>query len=525
MLRSRILLPVSLALASLLGDLVPIHAEIAKGVVYEDRDRDGVRGAHERGLKGVRVSNGRDIVVTDRSGRWELPVLEGTETTFFVIKPRGFMPPVNADRLPRFFYNHKPTGSPRMKFEGLAPTGPLPASIDFPLHEQQEPDTFQALFFGDTQPRDVREVDYFKHDIVDGLVGTSGAQFGVTLGDIVFDDLSVMTPHNAAVALIGIPWWNVIGNHDVNSDAPTELDFEDTYNRVYGPSTFSFDHGPVHFIALNDIQFVPRTERGTNSASWRSGVSRAQLDWLKKDLALVPNKQLVLLMMHVPLYDIDNREEVFRLIEDRPYCLSISGHTHWTAHRFLRREDGWRGVEPHHHIVNVTACGSWWRGRPDEIGIPHATMSCGAPNGYSILTFRERGVSVEFRAARRPASYQMNIMAPDHVSATAPTNTMVHVNVFNGAENSEVRMRLNNRGPWLTLQRVIEFDPEFVATRAQEGTNFVAPFGPLPSPTRSQHLWRGALPNPLPEGTHYICVEARDVNGTLHPAMRAITVE
>ena len=514
-----------IALAAIVGSLVPTRAETAQGIVYEDRDLDGVRDPKELGLKGVRVSNGRDIVLTDRSGRWELPILEGSETTFFVIKPRGYMPPVNADRLPRFFYNHKPTGSPRMKFEGLPPTGPLPASIDFPLHRQTEPDTFQALFFGDTQPRDVREVDYFKHDIVDDLIGKSGAQFGVTLGDIVFDDLSVMTPHNAAVALIGIPWWNVIGNHDVNTDAPTELDFEDTYNRVYGPSTFSFDHGPVHFIALNDIQFIPRSQRGTNTTTWRSGVTQAQLDWLKKDLALVPQKQLVLLMMHVPLYDLDNREEVYRLIEDRPYCLSISGHTHWTAHRFLRREDGWRGVEPHHHIVNVTACGSWWRGRPDEFGIPHATMSCGAPNGYSILTFRERGVSVEFRAARRPASYQMNITAPDHVSAAASTNTMIHVNVFNGSENSEVRMRLNNRGPWLTLQRVIEFDPEFVATRAREGTNFVAPFGPLPAPTRSQHLWRGALPSPLPKGTHYICVEARDVNGTLHPAMRAITVE
>ena len=119
----------------------------------------------------------------------------------------------------------------------------------------------------------------------------------------------------------------------------------------------------------------------------------------------------------------------------------------------------------------------------------------------------------------------MNIVAPDHIASSASTNTMVHVNVFNGAENSEVKMRLNNRGPWLKLQRVVEFDPGYVALRAREGPNFVAPFGPLPSPTPSQHLWRAELPNPLPKGTHYICVEARDVNGTLHPAMRAITVD
>ena len=36
-----------------------------------------------------------------------------------------------------------------------------------------------------------------------------------------FDDLSVMEPHNQSVALIGIPWYNVIGNHDLNTDAQT----------------------------------------------------------------------------------------------------------------------------------------------------------------------------------------------------------------------------------------------------------------------------------------------------------------
>ena len=39
----------------------------------------------------------------------------------------------------------------------------------------------------------------------------------------------------------------------------------------------------------------------------------------------------------------------------------------------------------------------------------------------AFLTFRERGVSVEFRAARRPASYQMNIVAPDHIASSAST--------------------------------------------------------------------------------------------------------
>ncbi|MCW5559206.1 MAG: calcineurin-like phosphoesterase family protein, partial [Verrucomicrobiae bacterium] len=462
----------SLCVLALLAQGLASAAETANGVVYEDANGNGVRDPGEHGLRGVRVSNQRDIVQTDREGRWSLPLLDGGETTFFVIKPRGYAPPLSSDLLPRFYYTHKPSGSPALKFPGLAPTGPLPASVDFPLRRQREPEAFQALFFGDTQPRDLREVDYFKHDIVEELIGQTNAAFGVTLGDIVFDNLSVMEPHNAAVALIGIPWWNVIGNHDVNTDAPAAEDFDDTYNRVYGPNYFAFDYGPVHFVALDNIHWIPPADRPPGSGStWRGALDSRQLAWLEADLRDVPKERLVLLMMHVPLNDLDNHEAIYRIIEGRPYCLSIAGHTHWQEHRFLRREDGWLGAMPHHHIVNVTACGSWWSGQPDELGIPRTTMSCGAPNGYAVLTFRDRGVTVDFKAARRPAGYQMNIHAPETVPSAATGSTPVYVNLFNGADNSVVEMRLNNRGPWLALEKVLEPDPTFVAQREREGTN------------------------------------------------------
>ncbi len=517
-----LLLLSALALAGRAAD-----GDVATGTVFEDRNGNGLREAGEKGLKGVAVSNQRDIVLTDAAGRWTLPLMPEGETTFFVIKPRGYTPPLNTDRLPRFSYTHKPAGSPKLKYAGLAPTGPLPISIDFALAPQKEPDTFQAIFFGDTQPRDLTEVGYFKHDIVDELIGTTQAKFGVTLGDIVFDDLSVMEPHNAAVALIGLPWWNVIGNHDVNADAAVRADFDDTYNRLYGPGYFSFNYGPVHFVSLNNINFEPPTTRGTNSATWRAGLEPQQVQWLARDLELVPDKQLVVLMMHVPLNDMTNRTEVYRLLEKRPYSFSISGHTHWHEHRILRRADGWLAAAPHHHVVNVTACGSWWTGQPDELGIPHTTMRDGAPNGYSVLTFADRGVTVDFKAARRPADYQMNIMAPDRIAAsvTATNTTTVHVNVFNGSEESKVRMRLNNRGSWITLAKVLEADPSYIAAVEREPKVVAKPFRELSKPIKSPHLWKGELPKDLPKGTHQICVEATDAFGKLHPAMRAITVE
>lgn len=514
-----------------LSSMVPMEsvaAEVAReasGVVFEDSNGNGTRDAGEPGLPGVRVSNQRDVVRTDAQGRWTLPVLDGGETTFFVVKPRGFAPPFGPQQLPRFSYTYKPAGSPVLKYPGIPPTGPLPASVDFALRRRREPEAFQAIFFGDTQPRDLREVDYFKHDIVEELIGQTNASFGVTLGDIVFDDLSVMEPHNAAVALIGIPWWNVIGNHDINTDAPSATEADDTFNRVYGPAYYSFDYGPVHFVALDNILWIPPAERAGGAKVWSPALDARQLAWLAEDLRMIPERQPVMLMMHVPLNDMTNRAEVYRLIEGRPYCLSIAGHTHWHEHRFLRREDGWLGAAPHHHIVNVTACGSWWSGQPDELGIPTSTMSCGAPNGYTVLTFRDGQVTVDFKAARRPASYQMNIVAPDAVASSATGTTPVYVNLFNGAENSVVELRLDNRGPWQKLEKVREQDPVLLAQRTREGTNAIAPWRVLPKPILSPHLWKGSMPAHLAPGTHYLCVQGRDVNGTLHPAVRAITVE
>jgi hypothetical protein len=513
--------PVLLLLLLLLA-AAPARAETARGVVFEDLNRNGRRDPGEPGLRGVRVSNQREITLTDRDGRWALPASD--DTVFFVIKPRGFMPPLNADRLPQFHYVHKPAGSPpNLKYRGVPPTGPLPASIDFPLHRQREPREFKAVFMGDTQPRDVREVGYFKEAVVPELVGTDAA-FGVTLGDVVFDDLSVFEPHNQAVALIGLPWWNVLGNHDLNFDSPDDAGSTETWQRVYGPNYYSFDHGPVHFIVLDDVEWLgPDPERQTGN--YRGGLDARQLEFVKNDLALVPDRQLVVLMMHIPLTDVGNRGELYRLIERRRHALSISGHTHWQEHRFIGPEDGWRGREPHHHIVTVTACGSWWTGAPGPDGIPHTTMRDGAPHGYAILTFDGTRVTMDFKAARRPAAEQMNVMLPATVAAAELPARPLYVNVFNGSERSTVEYRVNGRGRWTKLDQVLEHDPSYVARQAAELANPppIPPYRKMSDPILSPHLWKAALPA-LPPGEHRVEVRTKDMHGRVYRAEKILQV-
>ncbi len=497
----------------------------ARGVVYEDLNGNRVRDAGESGLPDIRVSNGADIVSTDANGNYELNISD--DAIVFVVKPSGWSAPLSAQKLPQFYYIHKPKGSPAdFRFAGVAPTGPLPESIDFPLARQAEPQKFKALMFGDPQPRDIREVEYIEHDVIEQIIAEQAhdASFGVTLGDIAFNDLDTLEPLNGAVALIGIPWYNVIGNHDVNQEATDDRNSDETFERLYGPSYYSFDYGSTHFLVLDNVMWVGRDKKDKEKSHYHGGLGEQQLEFIRNDLANIPEEQLVVLMMHIPLTAVEDRQDLYRLIEQRPATVSISAHAHYMEHRLIDTADGWQGPVPHHHIVNVTVCGSWWRGQPDERCIPHATMSDGGPNGYSIMEFDGHNYSLEFRAAGRPASYQMNIYAPDVLTTQALGSTEILANVFAAAPNTVCEMRVDNLA-WSTMERVTIEDPAFLAEKRREESLSDHTWTNLPAPHATPHIYRTLLPAEIAVGTHQIEVRALDAQGRKTTGTRIFRVE
>ncbi|NUL81912.1 MAG: calcineurin-like phosphoesterase C-terminal domain-containing protein [Armatimonadetes bacterium] len=487
--------------------------QIATGYVFHDANNNGRRDSGERGLAGIKVSNQEDIVVTDRDGRYRLPVTD--DTILFVVKPKGWRTPISEKMLPQFFYIHKPQGSRPVRYRGVPPTGPLPGSIDFPLYPQREPRVFKALMFGDTQPRNQQEVDWLAHDVIAEAIGTN-ASFGVTLGDIVFDNLDVFDGMINAIALIGIPWYNVLGNHDINLDSPDDQDSDETFHRHFGPNYYSFDYGSVHFMVLDDVNWTGQNYNGAFGPK--------QMRWIKNDLSMIPKNQLVVLMMHIPLVNVNDRQELYRIIEQRPFALSISAHTHYQEHRFITKEDGWQGIEPHHHIINVTTCGSWWSGVPDENGIPHTTMRDGAPNGYAIMTFDGTKYDWEFKAARRPKSHQMNIWMPETVASTETANTEVVANVFGGSIKSKVEMSVDNGNTWTPMEKKDMEDPFYKAMKAIEEGPIPPPGRKLPAIIKSPHIWAARLPANMSPGIKRIRVRTTDMFGKKYEDHRSIRI-
>ncbi len=507
---------------------------MANGVVFLDANGNGARDEGERGVAGVAVSNGREVVRCDSLGRYSLPT--GEDTIIFVIKPTGMMTQLDERNLPRFYYIHKPHGSAAaLRYPAVPATGLLPESIDFPLYTQAESTSFDVLVVGDPQPRDERELGYFARDLLEEMAEIPAA-FGVSLGDLVSDELSLMDPLSQMMALLGVPWYNVIGNHDLNLDAADDTDSDETFERVYGPGSYAFEYGHVHFIMLDDVYFHPASSQPQRGPSYDGWLTDEQLAFIENYLAGVPASERVVLLMHIPLvgrggHQVPQREQLFRLLEGHPHTLSISAHTHLQAHHFLGPESGNPGPV-HHHWNSGTASGSWWTGRMDELGIPHTTMRDGAPNGYSILSFDAGEYRIRFKAARRPASYQMNIHAPEVVSANDAKPAIVEVNVFAGSSRNQVEMRLRSGAgdkgsDWIPLDPAFVSDAIYSAALEREHATPLAEGSHermLPGANPSAHIWRAALPSDLAPGSYWIEVRSTDMFGQIDVARRIVRV-
>jgi hypothetical protein len=471
----------------------------------------------------VSVCNGRDVVRTDAQGRYRLPLTD--DTIVFVIKPAGWMTPVDEHNVPRFYYIHKPAGSPNLKYPGVAPTGPLPDSVDFPLTRHREPDRFGVVLFGDTQPDSREDIHHLAHDIIEELPGTDAA-FGITLGDLVNNDLSLLPPLIETMGVLGLPWYYVLGNHDTNQDAPDDRHANETFQRLFGPPYYAFNYGQVHFVVLDDViwERPDADKRGT----YHAGLGRTQLEFIRNDLALVPLDKLVVLAMHIPLIEVQDRTDLFNILRERPHTFSVSAHYHLQAHVFLDSDDGWNAPEPHHHLIHATTCGAWWTGAPDELGIPHTIMRDGAPNGYSFITFGGNRYDIVFKAARRPADYQMNIYAPDEVAQNHVGRTEVLVNVFAGSPRSTVQMRLGDHAPWTPMRPVVRTDPNYERLVEKERAFEKPPWKTWKRMPRRvpecPHLWQKRLPPDPPTGVHLLQVRTTDMFGRTHEACRLIRI-
>lgn len=508
-----------------------IDAQIATGFVFHDQNANNIKDSKEPGIPNVLVSNGIQIVKTSIDGSYQIPVKD--DTCIFVIKPKSWLPPVNEYNLPQFHYIHKPGGSPQTyKYAGVAPTGPLPDEINFPLTPNDETKPFKVLVFGDPQPETIEEVGFFDRDIVSELHDLQDVAFGLTLGDIVDDDLDLFEPINQSIRKIGIPFYHVYGNHDMNFDAPNDLLADETFERVYGPATFAYNYGDALFIHLDNVIY-PQAKKRKYIGGFRSD----QMQFLENLLAHTPKDQLIILNMHIPLFLQPNFGETFR-VEDRSAffnilslytnTFSMSAHTHSQRHHFFDKDSGWLGAEPHQHFNVGTTSGSWWGGPLDERGIPDAIMHDGTPNGYLFLNIDGSHLTYDYKVANAPADYKMRLYTPAVVRRSDYSSPII-ANVFAATENAVLEYRLSHSSTkkWRKMRRTETVDPIYMQKMLERDTSTSPTEGPrLGYPSFSQHLWKGNLPKKqLVDGPNTVEVRYTDIFGREHVQSHEFLVE
>jgi hypothetical protein len=520
----------------------------ARGTVF---DADS---ASRTGVAGVMVSNGYDVVRTGDDGSWSLPVDDGD--SLFVIKPTGWALPVDpVTNLPHFAYVHAPDGTPDLgfRFAGMPPTGPLPASIDFGLRRRLEPARFEAVLFTDPQPESLAEVGYIRDDVV-AVVDAEEAAFGITHGDVMFDDLSFYARYNRIVGTIGLPWFNCRGNHDMNLEAPDNTYSGETFKRVFGGRRLAFQYGNTTFILLDNVDYLgTEPTRPNGLGKYRGFFGERQLGFVRNVLANVPRESLVVFSFHIPLKTLAaadaanntvDAKDFLSAIGTHPHTVSFCGHTHTNEHWYFPASSGYQGAGnpagTHHHHILAAVSGSWWSGPFDARGIPMALQSDGTPNGFHILSVDGDTYTTTLVPAHDPARGQMRVMLDNQlhasnkeviqdyhtgallagpIAADSLWSTRLVVNLFDGGPRSAVEASIGG-GPYAALNKVERLDPFVVEVyeRNRETKKSWVEAG------KSSHIWQIPLPRGLEPGTHRVAVRATDEYGRSHTATMVLEV-
>jgi 3',5'-cyclic AMP phosphodiesterase CpdA len=316
------------------------------------------------------------------------------------------------------------------------------------------------------------------------------------------------------MALLDVPVYNVLGNHDVNFDVDEPFS-GDTYKSLFGPNYYSFDRGNVHFIVLDNIY---RTcKKGDIESYWncyKGYVDKKQLNWLSNNLRNVPEDKLVVICQHIAFeknaqrterMSVTNRDEVLDVLMNRENLLVLSGHKHTLQHDFLDNSEDWKGNGQLHQIVCGSVSGSWWTGPKDERNIPSSTQIDGVPNGYFIFEFNGN----EFVHNYYPAGNLKKQLRIELPSGTISENDdEIVVNVFNSSKHFTVVAEIDENKT-VELKNKPGKDPFM----EKSFNTFRDDYKSWASPSVSTQLWKGKLPGNLSEGWHKLKITAHDEYG------------
>jgi len=350
----------------------------------------GLVKSNEKLLEDVVVSDGLTVTRTNSNGRFEF-LSDNMQDFVFISIPAGYQIPQNKVGTAKFYktITADQNGEMYVEFE-----------LNLNTHNEEK---HHFLLLDDPQTLGKEDIDLLYKEVVPDVKNTVAQLeeinlFGVACGDIMFDKLEYFPFYEKAVEQMGIPFFQVLGNHDLEILANSDEESSKTFKKYFGPAYYSFNKGKIHYVVLDDVFW--------HGGGYIGYINKIQLDWLSEDLKHVEKGSTVVVFAHIPIYCeahkregekkpqksmvVSNRKRLYEILKSHKSFI-LNGHTHQSEYL----EDG--NSEIH---IGGAVCGAWWTG---------PICGDGTPKGYTIYAVNENEISWKYKSLGKELNYQMKL--------------------------------------------------------------------------------------------------------------------
>ena len=450
----------------------------------------GTVRANGKPLAGVPVTDGTEITVTDSKGKYKIQSTDAAKYVYLTL-PDGYDVPMS--------------GGVPVLYSEITPDNKGKYSHDFELTPSGRDMTRHILFvMADPQvyfDPNLDEVEKAALEMKQTMASDYAGQeaIGIMVGDIVGDikDGDRYFPWMIRnIAKTEFPYFYVCGNHDIEMSAPTNEQSHKSFHHYFGPTYYSFNRGKIHYVVLDDVFWMGRYYAGY--------LSEQQLNWLKQDLALVPEGSTVVVSMHIPCYSrparhkewgkesyhkvLSNRQALFDIL--KPYNAHImTGHEHYNENYVFSDR-----LYEHCHAPLSTLfwCAPW--------------AMDGTPGGYAVYEIDGDNIAGwHYKSVGRDKDYQFELY-PRGVSREHPE--AIVANIWNVDSTWKVEW-LEDGKPMGEMTRFTGYDPNIWNDVTANGKNYAFPYV---GSDLTEHLFY-AVPT---SETSVITVRATDHNGNVY---------
>lgn len=430
-----------------------------------------------KGIANVIVSDGYNVVATNDKGAYDFEMNPNADAVF-ISTPKGYE------------FKHSNGIARHYRLLQNVTSG---KEVNFDLVPLDKDDNeHQFIIWADPQVKNASDVEKMMSQSVPDvqkLVTAAGPDpllHGITVGDIVWDELQLFAEYDKAIARMGMPFFQCLGNHDMDYRKGGDETSDDTFVQTYGPTYYSFNRGEVHYVVMDNVRYL-----GTDR-DYDGYFQQHQLDWLKKDISFVSQDKLIVLCVHIPVHSgTKNNTDLYNILQGRNVHI-MSGHTHYHVNAIKGN------IYEHNH---GTVCGAWWTG---------PICGDGTPGGYGVYKVKGNELSWHYQSTGLPADYQMKLFLND--TDASQKQLIANIWNFDPAWKTELIVDGVNKGP---LEQFEGFDP--LAYSTMLGPDLPKPRG-FAEPKKTDHLFKAVLPSTTKE----VSVKATDRFGKVYQSSLTI---